>query len=336
MPLSRDRKTPEWAAAFAEATAGFLSGKIRWHEPMADYTTYRIGGPAEALVFPESSSEIARLLQVLRRLDVPSLLLGRGSNVLVADSGVRGVVIVLGRSFGAIEIVGQTAAGVLIRVEAGCALARLVNWTVEQGLAGLEFAVGIPGSVGGAIVMNAGAWQQEMRDVLEQVTLMDGCGAVAVRPVTQMAFSYRSWGEASDRIALEGRFLLAPDDKEEIRRRCLANLAKRRARQPRMAASCGSFFKNPGGGRTAGQLIDQAGLKGVRVGGAMVSPVHANFLVNCGGATASDILNLMKVVQDRVAETFGVLLEPEVRFVGIKSRTGHDLPGPPRQNITRT
>lgn len=336
MPLSRDWETPEWAAAFGEATAGFLGGKIRWHVPLAGYTTYRIGGPAEALVFPERSSELACLLQVLRRLHIPWLLLGRGSNVLVADSGVRGVVIVLGRGFGAIETVGQTAAGVLVRVEAGCALARLVNWTVQHGLAGLEFAVGIPGSVGGAIVMNAGAWQQEMRDVLEEVTLMDGSGAVAVRPAAQMAFSYRSWGEENDRIALEGRFLLTLDDREEIRRRCSANLAKRRERQPRVAASCGSFFKNPGGGRTAGQLIDEAGLKGVRVGGAMVSPVHANFLVNSGSATASDILKLMKVVQDRVAETFGVLLEPEVRFVGMESGTGTDMPAAPRQNIART
>ena len=310
---------PAWASALQQAMAGHPGGgDIVWHGSLANYTTFNVGGRAEAIVFPRGREELSRLIRSLRGLDVPWVILGRGSNVVIADAGLKGVVIVLGRDFAEIEPVEDAADSIVVRVEAGCSLAKLVSWAVERGLAGLEFAAGIPGSVGGAIVMNAGAWQREMKDVLLRVGIMDGQGAVSAREVAAMHFAYRTWGEMQGAIALEGFFRLKKDNPAMLREMCKEYRQRRKMRQPQNMASGGSFFKNPPGGKTAGQLIDQAGLKGCLVGGAMVSLVHANFIVNTGRATARDIIDLMGMVQKVVQEKYGIALEPEVKILGLE------------------
>lgn len=309
---------PEWASALQKAMAGHRRGDIVWHGSMARYTTFKVGGKAEAIVFPRDRDALSRVVRRLHDAAVPWVILGRGSNVVIADAGLKGAVIILGRDFADIEMMEEGAAGVLVRVEAGCSLAKLVTWAVEQGLAGLEFAAGIPGSVGGAIVMNAGAWQREMKDVLVRVSIMDSRGDIDSRQVEAMQFAYRTWGETKGRIALEGIFRLQKDNPAMLKKKCREYRQRRKILQPQNMASGGSFFKNPQGVRTAGQLIDQAGLKGCTVGGAMVSPVHANFIVNTGRATARDIIALMRIVQETVKDKYGIALEPEVKILGLE------------------
>ncbi|MBU0964983.1 MAG: UDP-N-acetylmuramate dehydrogenase [Proteobacteria bacterium] len=309
---------PAWASALQQGMAGHHRGDIVWHGSLAVYTTFKVGGRAEAIVFPKGRDELSRLVRSLHGLDVPWVILGRGSNVVIADAGLKGVVIVFGRDFAEIELVDDAADSVVVRVEAGCSLAKLVSWAVERGYAGLEFAAGIPGSVGGAIVMNAGAWQREMKDVLVRVSIMDGQGAISTREVESMQFAYRTWGEMKGTIALEGFFRLKKDSPAMLKEMCKEYRQRRKMRQPQNMASGGSFFKNPLGGKTAGQLIDQAGLKGCLVGGAMVSTVHANFIVNTGRATARDIIDLMGIVQKVVYEKYGITLEPEVKILGLE------------------
>lgn len=310
------RKLPDWAPVFNDEMADYWYGEVVWNAPLAEYTTFKVGGAAEAVIFPRGLNELSLLIQGLRKINVPWRVLGRGSNVVVADEGLSGVVFVFGDDFAAIEVVGEEDTSVLIRVDAGCSLARLVNWAAARGLGGLEFASGIPGSVGGAIVMNAGAWNREMKDVLAGVTIMNDRGCVCMTRAEDMHFSYRCWGEEEGKIALQGFFRLTRKEADKVTARCREYRQLRRERQPRNMASGGSFFKNPGQGKAAGQLIDEAGLKGYAVGGAKVSEVHANFIVNTGGATAGDIVELMHIIQDRVREEFGIQLEPEVKILG--------------------
>jgi UDP-N-acetylmuramate dehydrogenase len=295
----------------------FWAGEVRWRAPLAEFTTLRVGGPAQALVTPAGAEDIARLINGCRRTGIPWCVLGGGSNLLVADEGVAGLVIVLGRGYADIRVTGKDDAGrTLVAVEAGCRLAALVNWCRSQGLAGLEFAVGIPGTVGGAIVMNAGAWGREIKDVLVSLTWLAGSGAVRGREGAAMAFAYRSWGGPADVVILSAIFAFAPGEGAEIDRICREHLAARRLKQPTAPGLAGSFFKNPGG-VAAGRLIEEAGLKGARVGGAEVSKIHANFIVNTGQATAADIIKLMRLVRDRVRVVHGVRLEPEIHLLGV-------------------
>jgi UDP-N-acetylmuramate dehydrogenase len=309
---------PAWASGLQNAMAGHRRGDIVWNGSMAKYTTFKVGGKAEAIVFPKGRDELSRLIRGVNSIGVPWVILGRGSNVVIADAGLKGVVIVLGRDFADTELVEDGADSVLIRVESGCSLAKLVSWAAKRGFAGLEFAAGIPGSVGGAIVMNAGAWQREMKDVLIRVSIMDAQGAICARQVDEMHFAYRTWGEMKGGIALEGFFRLKKDNPAMLKEICREHRKRRRILQPQNMASGGSFFKNPPGGKTAGQLIDQAGLKGRMVGGAVISTVHANFIVNTGRATARDIIDLMRIVQKTVYEKYGIALEPEVRILGLE------------------
>jgi UDP-N-acetylmuramate dehydrogenase len=295
----------------------FWAGEIRWRAPLAEFTTLRVGGPAQALVMPAEADEIVRLINGCRGADIPWCVVGGGSNLLVADAGFAGLAIVLGRGYAGIRITGRDDAGrTLVEVEAGCRLAKLLTWCRDQGLAGLEFAVGIPGTVGGAIVMNAGAWGREIKDVLVSLTWLAGAGAVVGKERAAIAFAYRSWHGPADAVILAATFAFAPGDGVEIGRICREHAEARRVKQPTAPGLAGSFFKNPGGA-AAGRLIEEAGLKGARVGGAEVSTVHANFIVNTGNATAADIIALMKLVRDRVRDVHGVRLEPEVRLLGI-------------------
>lgn len=289
-------------------------GDIAWDCPLAKFTTLRVGGPADALIQPQKKEELALLVGRLTAAGIPWRVMGRGSNIVVADRGVAGVVIVLGRALAAIWELPD-ATGPRLAVEAGCSLAKLLHWCREHAVGGLEFVVGIPGSVGGAIMMNAGAWGQDMGQVLSAVELMDGHGQLETRSLTPADFCYRGWQQPHGKVVVAGLFTLHHEDPAAIASRS-QHLAKlRTAKQPKGVASAGSFFKNPPGD-AAGRLIEQAGLKGLRVGDAEVSTVHANFLVNRGAASANDLRELMRLVQQQVLRQCGVELHPEVKFVG--------------------
>lgn len=317
-----------------------MGSPVLWDCPLRDYTSFAIGGPAMALVRVEELLELQRVLHFLQEQKIPWRIIGKGTNLLVNDSGFAGVILVLGKGFGRIrplktEVnpVPQTAEnigdGAILQVGAACSLARLVDWCTDQGLTGLEFAAGIPGTVGGAVIMNAGAWGREMAGVLRAVSVITPTGENCTLLRADLDFGYRIWHDHSThlrgvRYPRENRgaklvvvgveLQLVLGDKEQIRSLCQSYRERRRLKQPKKECSAGSFFKNPEGD-AAGRLIEASGLKGVRVGGAMVSPVHANFLVNSGGATAKDVVSLMKKVQAAVQKDSGILLEPEVHFL---------------------
>jgi UDP-N-acetylmuramate dehydrogenase len=295
-----------------------MSGKVMWDRPLARYTTLRVGGPAEAVVTADSAVELAHLLKWLRANNIPRHVIGNGSNILVPDEGLAGVVVIFGRGLAAIDMVATKDGQVLVQAGAGCRLGRLIAYCAEHGISGLEFMVGIPGSVGGAIVMNAGCWGREIGDVLHAVTMLTPTGEMLSRQRAELNLSYRQWGGSKDVVIISGVFALSKSDPTEIRAACREYCRKRREMQPQQMGCAGSFFKNPPG-RAAGRLIEEAGLKGRRVGGAMVSPLHANFIVNTGTATAADILALMQLVQNTVYDRSGIMLEPEVHIL-----TGND------------
>ena len=304
--------------AMRKSLSRLVKNPVRWDCPLSSYTSFAIGGPALAVVVPEDSRELQDLLAYIGANGLRWRVIGKGTNLLVPDAGFAGIILVLGRGFKGIRRCdGPDDQSVTLAVGAGCGLTRLSGWCIEQGLSGLEFACGIPGTMGGAVVMNAGAWGNELADVLTSVTVVSEEGPEIIER-RQMRFSYRCWHDHADRggarIVAEAEVKLVPADPETVRARCLELLRKRRGRQPKGQPNAGSFFKNPGND-SAGRLIEKSGCKGMRVGGAMVSPVHANFLVNAGGATAADMMELMDRVQKRVQRECGVFLEPEVQFL---------------------
>jgi UDP-N-acetylmuramate dehydrogenase len=288
-------------------------GKILWNCSMARYTTLRVGGPAEAVVFADTIEGLRTLLLWLNDNDIPRYLVGNGSNILVPDAGLQGVVIMFGQGLAMIERIKENEETAEIQAGAGCGLGKLITHCAENGLAGLEFLAGIPGTVGGSIVMNAGCWGKEISDVLTAVTSINATGKLVSRSRSDLNFSYRTWGEEKDTVVVAGSFLLTKDSAGKIKERSRTYRKRRQQKQPQHVASAGSFFKNPEG-HSAGKLIDEAGLKGLRVGGAEVSGAHANFIVNTGTATAGDILELMNKIQTRVYEQSGIMLEPEVHI----------------------
>ncbi len=281
-------------------------------EPMSKHTTFRIGGPADLFLTPGRVEEIAELCRLLRQLEIPYLVLGNGSNVLVGDGGIRGAVIQLGNCFAECEVMGNS-----LKAQAGIKLSRLAGVALENGLTGLEFAAGIPGSFGGALFMNAGAYDGEMSQVVEEVTYLDAEGHVKTATHEECCFGYRTsiFSKNPELIVLDATVKLEQGNKKEIREK-MDDLAQRRvSKQPLHLPSAGSTFKRPEG-HFAGKLIQDAGLMGFRIGGAAVSDKHAGFVVNDQGATAKDVRQLMEEVQNRVYQAYGVMLEPEVRFVG--------------------
>ncbi len=290
-----------------------LPGKYQINAPMERYTTFRVGGPADLLVEPESQKEVCRLLQEIHTQKVPLTVIGNGSNLLVMDKGIRGCVVKLGSSLKQLILDGCT-----IRVEAGVLLSRLASAAAEGGLAGLEFASGIPGSLGGALLMNAGAYGGEIGDLVRSVTVADSRGELRVLDQEEMGFRYRhSAVMDSGDIILGATLELTRDDPDAIRERISELTRKRVSKQPLNFPSAGSTFKRPPG-YFAAALIDQAGLRGYRVGDAQVSEKHTGFVVNRGHATASEILQLMDDVREKVHAMSGVWLEPEVRIIGEK------------------
>ena len=284
--------------------------ELRNNESLAKHTSFRIGGPAEVMAFPKSAAELAEALKVSALLDCKTAILGAGTNILAPDDGVTGLVICLKDCLGGIERIDATH----IRVAAGVTMTRAAVFAANAGLSGLEFAHGIPGTVGGGVYMNAGAYGGEICQVCTQVEVMDMVGNLRTYTEEEMNFSYRhSRLEDEGGIVVSAVFALTPRPTEEIRAVMQDLMARRSASQPLDMPSAGSAFKRPVGGYAAA-LIDNAGLKGHRIGNAAVSSKHAGFVVNLGGATAEDVKNLLSDVSDRVFRESGIRLEPEVRI----------------------
>ena len=283
---------------------------LRCQEPMAKHTSFRIGGCVEVMAFPKSAEELSALLKTSALLDRKPIILGAGTNVLAPDEGMEGIVICLKDSLDGIALLDDNK----IRVAAGVTMTKAAVFAANHGLSGLEFAHGIPGTVGGGVYMNAGAYGGEICQVCESVEVMDMQGNIRVLSKDDMMFSYRhSRLEDEEGIVLSAVFALTPKPKTEIREQMRTLMAKRSASQPLDLPSAGSAFKRPVGGYAAA-LIDQNGLKGFQIGGAAVSMKHAGFVVNLDNATAADVKELLVQVSDRVYEASGIRLEPEVRI----------------------
>ena len=285
--------------------------QILTEEPMKKHTTFRIGGPADFLVLPRTSQEIAEVTALCRREGEPWYVIGNGSNLLVSDKGVRGVVIRLLHNFNKIEVRDEE-----VHAQAGAVNAAVARKALDAGLTGFEFAAGIPGTTGGAVVMNAGAYGGEMKDILKEVTVLDEDGRVCTLTAEELELGYRTSIMArKGYIVLDICMKLEKGDPESIRARMEELREKRITRQPLEYPSAGSTFKRPEG-YFAGKLIMDAGLRGFTVGGAQISEKHCGFVINKGGATAEDVVNLMEETKKIVMEKFGVVLEPEIKRLG--------------------
>jgi len=296
---------------------GAVKGTILWDAPLSAWTTYRIGGPADALVTLVDVEDLQAVLNFCRQQNLRWKLLGRGSNILASDDGFRGIVIVLGEGF---KYIGrQDSPGpekILVRIGAATGLVKLSNWCADQGLSGFEFASGIPGTVGGGVVMNAGAWGRSMGDLVSEIELVDH-EKIEIISEEHLTFGYRTCRTLATRkqgVVTAATMMFKPADPEQIRETIRTLQNKRKERQPYGLANGGSVFKNPEG-VSAGKLIDEAGFKGRRIGGAEVSAKHANFIVNHGEATARDVLALMAEIKEKVLQTSGIELMPEVEFL---------------------
>jgi UDP-N-acetylmuramate dehydrogenase len=300
--------------AIAQRLRDLQVGKVLVNEPLANHTTMKIGGPADILVEPSSVENLEKMMKVIKEHHVPWRAIGRGSNLLVSDKGIEGVVIKLGRGLDHLEI-NDTK----VKVGAGFSLVSLSVQISKKGLAGLEFASGIPGSVGGAVYMNAGAHGSDMSEILEKAYVLFEDGTFAWLSKEEMEFSYRTSVLQKKRpgIVLEAVFQLTSGNREEIVAKMQNNKNYRKETQPYNLPCAGSIFRNPLP-HYAGQLVQEAGLKGYSIGGAQISPMHGNFIVNTGNGKAEDVLALIQHVKEYVYETFGIKIETEVEIIGRK------------------
>ena len=291
-----------------------ITGKdnVRINEPMKNHTTFKIGGPAQYYVTPESVTQIQEVVSLCRDMNIPLHVIGNGSNILVGDDGVDGVVLALFNTFSDYEIKDN-----VITVQAGMSLIKLAVIALREGLTGLEFASGIPGSVGGAVYMNAGAYDGQMKDVVTSVTVLDEAGNIRILGRDELDMGYRTSTVAKhNMIVLQVIIELKAGNKEQIKDRMNQLSELRKQKQPLEYPSAGSTFKRPEG-YFAGKLIADAGLKGYSIGGAAVSEKHAGFVVNMGGATAKDVVELTDYIKKRIIEQFGVTLELEIKKIGL-------------------
>ena len=281
------------------------------NEDMKKHTTFKTGGPADLLIEPCSINEMQKLMCYILAEEIPHLVIGQGSNLIVSDKGIRELVIKIGKNLSQSVVKNES-----IEVEAGATITDVAKEAQKHSLSGLEFACGIPGSVGGAVFMNAGAYDGEIKNVLEEVLVLTVDGDLLIRKAEELQLGYRtSLVQKNGDIILKAKFKLQKGNKDEIAHK-MKELTQRRERsQPLELPSAGSIFKRPAGYYT-GKLIEDANLKAYQIGGAQVSPKHAGFIVNTGNATSSDILNLIKHIQGEVKKRFGVELETEVRIVG--------------------
>ena len=300
-----------WETALDEKIAAYLP-ELKWvkDEPLSKHTSFRIGGPARRMAFPRSTEETVILSGFLQELGVRTFVLGNGTNVLCPDEGLDAVVIITGEMDGIERLDGDE-----IAAEAGVSLARLATFAWKEGLTGLEFAHGIPGSLGGGVVMNAGAYDGSLSDVLTEVTALwpDGVRTLQT-PELKLSYRHSIFTEEPEAVVLRARLKLRGGDGAAIKARMDELMERRKASQPLEYPSAGSTFKRPAG-HFAGGLIEQCGLKGTRVGGAEVSVKHAGFVINTGGATCADVLKLIETIQKTVLDATGVTLEPEVKIL---------------------
>lgn len=293
----------------AELLAAEISGPVKCHELLSRHTSFRIGGPADLYLQPQTTAELISALTLLRERDIPYFLLGRGTNILVTDSGFRGAVIRLDGDF-----VHFSYEGTVVTSGAAVPLARLARDACDRSLSGLEFATGIPGSVGGALFMNAGAHGRSTGDMLLDAEILDHTLKLHTFRAEELRLSYRTSGIDPGSIVCSARFSFFPGKREDIERKRREFENFRRSRQPRQP-NAGSIFKNPPQD-AAGRLIEAAGLKGLRSGGAKISEIHANFIVNCGDATAADVLTLIELAKETVRKKFCVSLILEIQVLG--------------------
>ncbi|MDD5566859.1 MAG: UDP-N-acetylmuramate dehydrogenase [Patescibacteria group bacterium] len=285
-----------------------LTGVIE-NEPMSRHTTYRIGGPAEFFYRTKTTDDLVKAIIVARQLQLPLFILGRGSNILVADKGIKGLVI-------SVETTERTKNNNLVTVAAGAGLGEFVIWTINQGLAGIEFASGIPGTIGGAIRGNAGAFGSEMKDFVESIEVLTAGNVRKILPKSECAFGYReSVFKHSDDIILTSTFKLRPGNKAESLALVDKYMKQRTAKQDYSIPSAGCVFINPLG-NPAARLIDELGLKGARIGDAQISSTHANFIINAGQAKASEVVKLIALIKEKVKEKYGIELREEIQLVG--------------------
>ncbi|MBI5188036.1 MAG: UDP-N-acetylmuramate dehydrogenase [Nitrospirae bacterium] len=301
----------EWRYIFSK---GVFEGEFRFMEPMKNHTSLRIGGPADVFVIPQDPLSLRNLQVNFKKMQIPYFPLGGGTNILVKDGGIEGVVISF-KSFKRIEVIREDNKYVDLSVEAGTPLQGLVNFSKWNGYSGIEGLTGIPGTVGGAVCGNAGAFGYEMKAVLISVWMIDAEGRLERFKAEDIDFGYRRSGISPAELLLSAEIRLMKDKKEDVSARVDSFLKEKRKRQPISAPSAGCVFKNPDG-LSAGKLIDEAGCKGMRIGDVEVSNLHANFFINKGEAKASDFIRLMEKVALRVKEKFGIVLEPEIRIIG--------------------
>ena len=287
------------------------SDNVKLQEPMSKHTTFRIGGPADFYLCPHSTKEVQQTVQICKEENLPYFILGNGSNLLVSDKGYRGVIIQLWKNFSDISV-----KDCCITAKAGALLSKVAAEALEEGLTGMEFASGIPGTIGGAVFMNAGAYGGEMKDIIKEVKVLDDQGEVRVLSNEEMKLGYRTSIVKEKGYTVLSAVLQLKKGDVSVIREAMEDLKNRRtSKQPLDMPSAGSTFKRPEG-YFAGKLIMDSGLRGFSVGGAQVSEKHCGFVVNKGGATAEDVTALIREVQRRVKEKFGVELETEVRFLG--------------------
>ncbi len=290
-----------------------IAGKdgVSVNEPMANHTSFKIGGPADIMTYPGNSNQLVNIVKECVKSNIPYMVMGNGTNLLVSDKGIRGVVIKIYDNLAAFKVDNDT-----IELEAGMLVSKASKLALEYSLTGLEFAEGIPGTVGGAVTMNAGAYIGEMCMVVHQTEYMDGEGNIITITGDEHCFSYRSSIiQKSKGIVLKTRLKLQKGDSVNIKEKMDEFNFKRRDKQPLEWPSAGSVFKRPQG-YFVGKLIDDCGLRGYGIGGAQISDKHSGFIINRGGATCSDVLALIKHIQTTVDERFGVQLEPELRIIG--------------------
>jgi len=304
-----------------------FNGELRFNEPMAYHTSLKIGGPVEVMAFPEDPLSLRNILFVAKDEGLPVYVFGAGTNLLVSDDGIKGLAISL-KVFGSIEVVQsrtspaqEDSAGetedqdVTLFVGAGVPLAKLINYAQKNGYSGLEALTGIPGLMGGAVYMNAGSFGTEMKDIVVSVAIMSQEGHLIILDKEKLDFSYRKSGLPRDSLILSANINLKKDDPEEIEKRTKEYMAKKKDAQPLGELTAGCVFMNPEGDY-AGRLIEQVGCKGMKTGNVEVSSVHANYFINRGGASCSDFIKLMKSVREKVQQSSGITLEPEIYIVG--------------------
>ena len=298
-----------------ETLSTMTKGSFLKDEAMAKHTSYRIGGPANAYITPRDKDDLSQILQFANQHGIETYFVGSGSNLLVADDGIDGLVVTLGKSLKRLEITGAT-----VFAESGVMLGKMVKECISRNLSGIESMIGVPGTLGGALVMNAGAFGGEISNYLKHVTVMQMDGQEKQYQPGDISFSYRHSTFPDDEIVISAEFELIQSDKETVQEKRAVASGGRKATQPLKFRSAGSVFKNPKEG-AAGYYIDQAGLKGTKVGDAEISPIHANFFVNHGKAKASDVVALIRLARETVHDKFGIMLDLEVKPLGFKPGT---------------